>query len=46
MEEDNFFDDMDHIQWKMPEPNEEVKELMKIYPVILITNDEFQEWCR
>lgn len=34
------------IMWKIPEPTEEIKKLMEVYPVIPFTEEEFQKWCR
>ncbi|XP_028778406.1 uncharacterized protein LOC114734927 [Neltuma alba] len=46
MEEDPLLSDLIDQEWTIPEPSEELKNLMKIYPVVLITPEEYNEWCR
>lgn len=36
---------VDH-EWKLPEPTEEIKNLMSIYLVVPVTEEEFNEDCR
>ncbi|KAI9111324.1 hypothetical protein K1719_017736 [Acacia pycnantha] len=46
MESDDLFEEDNEIFWKMPEPSEEIKRLMHIYPVVPITPEEYNEWCK
>lgn len=44
--EDELLSDVFTKEWELPEPTEEIKELMKEYPVIPIEPEEYSEWCR
>lgn len=46
MEEAELFNDDQDMNWKLLEPSKEVKKLMEIYPIIPISQEEFNEWCK
>lgn len=45
-EEEELLSDVFGKEWELPELTEEVKELMKEYPVVPINPEEYSEWCR
>ncbi|KAK4279903.1 hypothetical protein QN277_011605 [Acacia crassicarpa] len=45
MEEDDLFTNDKDICWKIPEPTEEMRKLMDLYPVAPCTEEEYNEWC-
>lgn len=45
-EEDPLMSDLTEQTWEMPEPSEEIKKLMQVYPVVPITLEEFNEDCK
>lgn len=46
MEEEDLLTDVFDKEWEMPEMSEEIKELMKQYPVVPIDPEEYSEWCK
>lgn len=46
MDEDPLISDIMEQSWSLPEPTEEVKELMKLYPSLTVTEEEFNESCQ
>lgn len=45
-EDDELLSDVFTKEWDLPEITDEVRELMKEYPVIPIEPEEYSEWCR
>lgn len=45
-EDDPLMSDLVDQTWEMPEPSEEIKKLMQVYPVVPITLEEFNEDCK
>ncbi|KAK4283840.1 hypothetical protein QN277_000747 [Acacia crassicarpa] len=45
MEEDDLFTNEKDISWKIPEPTDEMRKLMELYPVAPCTEEEYNEWC-
>ncbi|XP_028788085.1 uncharacterized protein LOC114744065 [Neltuma alba] len=46
MEEDPLLSDLLDQTWKLPEPSEDIKKLMEVYPVVPCTEEEFNECCQ
>ncbi|XP_028789610.1 uncharacterized protein LOC114745620 [Neltuma alba] len=46
MEEDTLISDVLDQTWSLPEPSEELKKLMEVYPVMPITEEEFNDECK
>ncbi|XP_028796726.1 uncharacterized protein LOC114752166 [Neltuma alba] len=46
MEEDDLFNAESELHWKLPEVSEEFKNQMEIYPVVPVSEEEFNEWCQ
>ena len=45
MDEDPLISDLLDQTWAVPEPSEEVKKLMEIYPSLTVSEDEYNEAC-
>lgn len=46
MEEEILISDLTNQCWKLPEPSNEIKKLMELYPVVPYTEEEFNECCQ
>lgn len=46
LEDEELMSDIAEKEWAMPEPTEEILNLMKTHPVVPITAEEYSEWCR
>ena len=45
VEEDDLMLGDDDFEWPIPKPSEETQRLMEVYPVIPVTQEEYNEWC-